>query len=828
MNAGNAKLLDTFPWETTALGRRDGWSPDMLAVVRMALASGFPVCTAWGDENVQIYNDAYNPIYGHKHPGSFGAPARESWPEIWEFLGAAFEQVKATRQALRFDDTLLALARHDEPEECYFDFSYSPVVDGQGRVLGVVSIAAEKTTEVIFRRRQSITELDPAVIDDVGFDAMMRRLRDVLVVNDMDCAMAVAYSVDSYKGAPGGEFWTFNADPGFARAARPVVAKAARGGGIRTVVLDVADGPPHRSGGGCVIPLEGRGAELQGVLLLVPHVLVPVERSLVAYANAISTRFRAVSHASRARQERIGRVREEKAEQETLYRFLFENIRDGAVYCSTHGAPGDDEVVLAANDSACTMLGYTPEEVVGMSRDAFVMPGDETITRALDERSRDRTFVGDLVFRHRDGHPVPVEVTSNLVPLHNGEIRSLTIIRDIGHRAAIERERAERVRLETVASLTGGIAHDFNNLLTVIIGSVEGLIDELPHGTCTHKMARRTMLAAERAGELTSQLLSYSRRQTLVTRSVDLNAFLHEIEGLIRSSLGETNTLRFDLDGRCPPCTADPAQLTTAILNLVVNARDAMPSGGTLILRTFCTDAASLPAAEDGYGLPAGHYVGLGVEDTGVGIDPDVRSRVFEPFFTTKEIGSGSGLGLSMVQGFVRQLGGDVRVTTRPGEGTRFDLLFRAQVAPEARCLSGNVRPRASGEMVLLVEDNRLVREQTDFLLRSLGFRTVTARDGREALSRMDEGGRFDIVLTDLVMPGGISGLQLAEELRRRDPALPIVIMTGHDPRAALADDRRRPFEVLRKPYTRKTLAEVLLRRIATTTPAGHLAGCDG
>lgn len=802
MPSVNAQRLQQHDWARTGLGHPDGWPVEMKTAISMLMASDFPMCSVWGDRQIQIYNDAYNPIYGAKHPASFGASACDSWTEIWEFLGPALDQVTATGEALWFADTLLPLVRVSEPEECYFDFSYSPIRDVGGAIIGILSVVAERTSEVILRRRQNLAKLDAARDAEDTFAVLTRTLHDVLEANEMDCAKAILYSVAPETGAPDGEIWSLRASRGFVRATRPLAARALRRG---SVVLD-------RTGevdGGHVlsIPFCSMDGDARCVLVISPNDLVPLEISALPFAQAISTRFHAALHAAELRQREIGQMHDQIVEQELLYRFLFNNMQDGVTYCATTGVPTDDEIILAVNPQLCALLGYSADELIGMSRDAITFPDDAALKAALETRGRDLTFTSELTLRGKDGQVVPVEVSSNLIEFRKGETRSLSIIRDISRRREIEEQQAERVRLETVANLAGTLAHDTNNLMTIIIGGAEYLSDRLLVGSVERQMALNAMAAAERASGLTNQLLLYAGQHPLAARAMDLNAFVNEIRPLIASALGEINTLAVTPAADLPPCMADPAQLTTAFLNLVTNARQAMPDGGTLTVETFLEDAS------DEQGQP---FVGLRVRDSGTGISPDIQSRVFEPFFTTKEVGSGSGLGLSIVRRLMEELGGTLRMTSTPGNGTVFDLGFRlAEAATQDGELEA-LADRPHGETVLYVEDNENVRHHTEAMLRKIGVDPVAFGTGREALDWVRHGGRAALLFTDLVLPGGMSGLELATALRRDQPQLPVLITTGYDPRASLAEEHGRHFPVLRKPYTSRALAAALLRELGT------------
>ncbi len=347
--------------------------------------------------------------------------------------------------------------------------------------------------------------------------------------------------------------------------------------------------------------------------------------------------------------------------------------------------------------------------------------------------------------------------------------------------------------------------------MTIVIGSTEFLSERLPHGGAEQQMALDAMVAAERACGLTNQLLIYARQQTLVAKPIDLNGFLEEIRSLIASSLGDKNSLTVKYESDLPLCLADPAQLTTAMLNLVTNARHAMPEHGTLHIETFQANTATTVRGAVGGGVSEGS-VGLPVKDSGTGIPPELQDRVFEPFFTTKEVGSGSGLGLSIVRQLMEDLGGTLQMTSTLGEGTTFDLRFQVAVVPEDD--RDDLEAWTDGETLLYVEDNERVRHQTESMLRQIGSNPIAFGTGRQALEWLRDGGKAALLLTDLVLPGGMSGLELATAVRRRHPDIPIVITTGYDPRAALAEVGNRHFPVLRKPYTRRTLETALLREL--------------
>jgi signal transduction histidine kinase/ActR/RegA family two-component response regulator len=355
-----------------------------------------------------------------------------------------------------------------------------------------------------------------------------------------------------------------------------------------------------------------------------------------------------------------------------------------------------------------------------------------------------------------------------------------------------ERERAEAAlrqaqRIEAVGQLTGGVAHDFNNLLTVLLGNID-LIEHA--GTADPRIGERLLAmrgAAERGARLTAQLLAFARQQPLAPRPVDLNAVVAGMEGLMQSALGRNVRIRNNLAPDVWPALVDPTQIELVILNLAINARDAMPGGGDLTIETA---NVHLPAPQRADALAEGDYVAIRVSDTGIGMTPEVLAKAFEPFFTTKEVGSGSGLGLSQVFGTARQSGGDVSIESRPGEGTTVTLhLPRAPSMAVAASAAAKpaVAAQARQRLLLLVDDEPTVRETTAALLRSLGYAVIEAAGGRSALECLRSEPEIALLLTDVVMPD-MNGPALAAAAQALRPGLPVVFMSGYAELAGVAD----------------------------------------
>jgi PAS domain S-box-containing protein len=506
------------------------------------------------------------------------------------------------------------------------------------------------------------------------------------------------------------------------------------------------------------------------------------------------------------------------------------------------------------NDGAEAIFGYRREEVIGERLDILLPErfrnghaghvrsfGDQTASaRRMAERQ-------SIFGRRKDGSEFPAEASIAKLEI-DGERTFTVVLRDITERkrvehllsesnADLERRVAERTaeleaeirrreetqarlvrtqRMEAFGQLTGGVAHDFNNLLTVITGNLE-LLEMRLENEKDRLLLKRAHDAAEMGARLTSRLLTFARRRQYASTRLDLNEQIGGMVELLRRTLGEHIELKTRLAPDIWPVHADPSEIENAVLNLAINSRDAMPKGGRLIIET-----ANAVADEDQIGtivkVPAGEYVRLAVSDTGHGMAPEVLVRAFEPFFTTKPPGRGTGLGLSTIYGFVQELGGTAAIYSEPGRGTTVSLyLPRAKggpvTAPEP--VSGPI-PAAEGETVLLVEDNAEVRMVTRSRLEELGYRVIEAENGPEAVAILGRGTPVDLVFSDVVMPGGMSGFDVARFVAAERPDVRTLLTSGYAEdvlRGEQADAAA--LRILRKPYNRADLARAI-RRILT------------
>ena len=500
--------------------------------------------------------------------------------------------------------------------------------------------------------------------------------------------------------------------------------------------------------------------------------------------------------------------------EQALFRSIFQSLPDPLVICDTVDA------IRLVNPSFTRVFGLTEPEVLGES------------VVGLFERAEDaRSFLGAdpappaapgkhqaARFRRKSGESFPATtLQAAIVGSSGSKLGRLVLIHD----ASAEREQEalllQAQRMEAVGQLTGGVAHDFNNLLTVILGNLE-LLEPRLVDTLSQSLASEAREAAEMGARLTDRLLTFARRQRLETQSINLNEFVLSLTELLRRTIGTPIDLSTALASDLWSTMADPGQVESAVVNLVINARDAMPNGGRLVIETFnatldAGDVANVP------GLAAGDYVVLSVADTGHGMAPEVRERAFEPFFSTKPAGKGSGLGLATIYGFARQSGGNVTIYSELGKGTTVNLyLPRAgrDTAADTASLTASELHAGSGETVLIVEDDDRVRRLTARRLKDLGYRVLEAGHGAEALATLAESPDVEIVFSDLVMPGGMTGFDLARQIRERYPQTCIILTFGYSAELMnQAEIAQLDLQVLRKPYRQAELGRVFRAALA-------------
>jgi PAS domain S-box-containing protein len=467
---------------------------------------------------------------------------------------------------------------------------------------------------------------------------------------------------------------------------------------------------------------------------------------------------------------------------------------------------------IRVSPSSAAILGYQPGEMVGRSATAFIYPDDLESTRREMRLARRghpmRNF--ECRYVHRDGRVIPLTWTG---VWSGAEEQHFFIGRDMTERIAAEDRLRRSQQLEAIGQLTGGMAHDFNNLLGIIIGNLELLRDGPKDDVEAAELRDEALEAALRGANLIRRLLAFARRQPLRPQRIEINELVAGIVTLLSRTLGEQIEMELRLAPDLWQTVVDPAQLEAAITNLATNARDAMPKGGRLTIATGNRQLDEHYAAEHA-GVSVGDYVVIEVTDTGTGMSPETLSHAFEPFFTTKEHGKGTGLGLSMVFGFMKQSGGHINLYSEPGKGTTFRLYLRraeGDVAASDALAAAQPPVRHGGETIVLAEDNEKMRSVVAKQLRDLGYRVLEAADAGDALDLLLRAQPVDLLFTDIVMPGGMDGLDLAREAIARYPDLKVLLTSGF-PEARLDRDElpARHLHLLSKPYRRQELARAL------------------
>jgi PAS domain S-box-containing protein len=781
--------IQAFDWAGTPLGPLETWPTALGTLVDVMLGSKQPMFVAWGGEHTLLYNDGYAEILGRKHPAALGRPFFDVWPEIADDLVPLVDQVYAG-QSVHMDKIELVVERHGFPEEAYFAFSYTPVRDNAtGAVAGFFCPCMETTRQVVTERllRESETQ----------FRALAQAIPNHTWTATPDGSIVwLNQQASAYCGldreALAGQGWARIVHPGdLGRMAARWRQALPAGTTFKVEVrLRSASGyyrwhlvqaQPVHGEDGAVVQWVGTNTDIEEQR---------AAQDTLAELNVELER----------------RVAEHTAERDRVW----QNSRDLLVIV------GADGVFRAANPAWTTILGYRPEELIGQSFRAFIWPEDAELTQRGLDRAAARSDLQDFEnrYRHKDGTPRRISwQTSTVGDLIYAYGRDVTAEREQAEALLeVEEQLRQSQKMEAVGQLTGGIAHDFNNLLTGIIGSLQLLQTRLAQGRVNdlERYITGAQGAAKRAASLTHRLLAFSRRQTLDPKPTDVNRLVGGMEELIRRTLGPEILLEMVPADGLWTTLVDQHQLENALLNLCINARDAMPEGGRLHIETDnkCFGAQAARARD----LPPGQYVSLCVRDNGVGMAPEVMARAFDPFFTTKPIGSGTGLGLSMIYGFVRQSGGQARIDSEPGGGTLI-CLYLPRYAGEAdvddRPAAPSEAPRLDRtETVLVVDDEPTVRALVTEVLEDFGLSALEAGDGPSGLAILQSDARIDVLVTDVGLPGRMNGRQMADAGRLVRPDLKVLFITGYAENAALSGGQLEPgMRLLTKPFAVETLA---------------------
>jgi len=551
--------------------------------------------------------------------------------------------------------------------------------------------------------------------------------------------------------------------------------------------------------------------DLVGVILIL-ILAAFLTRGAYLSNRALASSLSATKAANQTLEAEVAVQEEHLGTAQSVLENTFNSIAEAVLVIDTKGA------VALSNPAAERLLGHRAGMTVSdlWVANTFCHPDGTPLafeerpsTIALGGRPLDRK---EVIIRPAD-HRKPLHAMVSGRPLRDaaGEMIGASLVfHDITDIQETERKLQQAQKLEAIGKLTGGVAHDFNNMLTVITVNMEVLMDDLKDRPDMLQMATLINHAADRCTELIQHLLAFARKQPLRPRNVDINSTVLDIAKLLRPTLGEQIEINSILAQEVAAAHIDASQLASALINLAINARDAMPRGGKLLIETrnVVIDEAYAEANAD---VVPGPYVMLAISDTGTGMSPATRDQVFEPFFTTKESGMGSGLGLSMVYGFVKQSGGHIKVYSEEGHGTTFRLyLPPASVAEEVP--APPIAPVLRGsETILVVEDDPLVRDFVVTQLGSLGYKTIAATDGLEALALVESGEEFDLLFTDVIMPSGMNGRELSDAVVSRRPGVKLLYTSGYTDNAIIHHGRlNEGVLLLSKPYRKSQLARMV------------------
>ena len=794
-----------FDWSATSLGDPRGWPQSLKTLVQVLMASTQPMFLAWGSDRTWIYNDAFTPILGDKHPGALGQPSMEVWAEAKEVLEPLFDQV-FRGEAVYMEDFGLALDRRGRPEEAHFAFSYTPAPDDHGRVAGLFGTCIETTEQVAATRALTAEREQFAQLFELSpsFMALLR--------------------------GPEHRFELVNPAYGQLLAHRDLLGKSVReaapeveGQGVFELLDKVySSGEPFR-GNGVPISLQPT-PNARPQLRFLDFVYQPVRDA----TGAVSGIFVEGVDVTGTHQAAAA-----LAESEAQFRTLAEAMLNHAWMATPDGNLHwfNSRVYEFSGAQAGELDGegwanlLHPDDIgVVTERWAAALASGEPYETEFRLRRADGAYrwhiARAVALRADDGSIIRWVGTNTDIEEQKSIVQALADL-NASLEGQVEARSAELMvaeealrqsqKMEAVGQLTGGIAHDFNNLLAGIIGSLELIDTRLEQGRLDTipRYIEAAQGAATRAATLTQRLLAFSRRQTLDARPINVNRLVADMEDLIRRTVGPAVEMEVVGAGGLWLTLVDSNQLESALLNLCINARDAMPDGGRLTIETANKWLDERAAKERD--LPPGQYVSLCVTDTGTGMTPEVVARAFDPFFTTKPLGQGTGLGLSMIYGFARQSGGQVRIYSELRQGTTMCLyLPRYSGDAAAEVDSGEANPTYAGlgETVLVVDDEPMIRMLIVDVLTEAGYRTIEAEDGPQALRVLQSGAPIELMITDVGLPGGMNGRQVADAGRALRPTLKVLFITGYAENAVVGNGHLDAgMQVTTKPFAIEALS---------------------
>jgi PAS domain S-box-containing protein len=855
------KLIAQRDWSESPLGPIEDWPQSLKTALALVLLSSVPIVMLWGEDGVMLYNDAYSIFAGGRHPELIGSKVREGWPEVADFNDNVMK-VGLAGGTLAYKDRELTLYRHGAPEQVWMNLDYSPVLDETGEPAGVIAVVVETTERVRADERLASERkrLLQAFEQAPGFIISMRDPEHR--VEFVNAAHRRAFSSDDWVGKTIREAFPDIEGQGFFELLDRVYTTGERVDAVvQPVTFRQPDGHAEqrfltfvyeamRDPDGSIVGVLCEGSDVTAAHYA--ELEVRAEGLALEALNRLAATIAAEKDLATIVQHVVDvgvgltgaefgaffyNVLDEAGASYMLYtlsgapRSAFEQFpmpRNTAVFAPTFGGEG---VVRSDDIKLDPRYGHNSPRN-GMPKGHLPV----TSYLAVPVFARDRSVIGGLFF----GHSAPARFTDKheaqlvalasqaAVAMENADLikrvqdANESLERRVAERTAELTEAHEALRqaqkMEAVGQLTGGIAHDFNNLLAGISGSLEIIEKRIAQGRTDgiNRFLDGAQASAQRAASLTQRLLAFSRRQTLDPKPTDVNRLVHGMEDLIRRTVGPS--IKVEVVGAAGlwPTKVDSVQLESALLNLAINARDAMPDGGQLTIETANKWLDGRAGKERD--LSPGQYLSICVTDSGTGIPKDIVERIFDPFFTTKPIGQGTGLGLSMIHGFVRQSGGQVRVYSEAGHGTTMCLYlprYVGEIADEVSEHDAAIEEVGTGEAVLVIDDEPTVRMLIVEVLEEAGYTALEADDGPSGLKILQSDMRIDLLITDVGLPGGMNGRQVADAARLSRPDLKVLFVTGFAENAAVGNGHLEPgMEVITKPFVMVELANKITEMI--------------